>query len=145
MSGVLDAVGRLHPALTHFPIGLALGGMLLETWNTLSRRGASPTGRTLVRLAAGFAVLTAVTGWLHFRPEEYGDRLLAAAGVHRALGIGSLMLLLLTAATGGFGSMPAGPRLWIYRGGYGLAAIAVGTTGHYGGWIVFGWGPIWTP
>jgi hypothetical protein len=83
---------------------------------------------------------------LLFHPGDFRGRTLEAAYVHRVLGIATALGALATAVVGAMGR-PGGTgatRLRLYRFLYGMSALLAGLAGHYGGWIVFGWGRVWT-
>jgi hypothetical protein len=92
------------------------------------------------------AAVAAVSGLLLFHPEDFRGRTLDVARVHRVLGLAAVAAALATAVAGGLSRHPGpiGGRLWSYRLLYCLAAGFAGLAGHYGGWVVFGWGRVWT-
>jgi len=143
---IRNTLGHFHPALVHFPVGLVLAGAILEGWCVLKRKAASDLARTLLVLGLLGAAGAVTSGLALFRPEDFRDRVLAAAHVHRLLGLAAAGLLVPAALAGGWPGRVElrGRRLWIYRLLYGAAGGLVGLAGHYGGWIVFGWGKIWT-
>jgi len=143
---LVNAVSRFHPAIVHFPIALILTGLALEAWKTLRRDGASRTAWVLLGLGTVAALAAAATGLLLFHPGDFQERTRLAARIHRILGLGTVVMAAWSWSVGRFGGFPPrGTRLLLYRVSYVGAALAVGLTGHYGGWIVFGWGRIWTP
>lgn len=82
-----DFLGRLHPALVHFPIALFLAAALAEL--ILFARPASglePTVRFLVYTGAAGGILAALLGWLAagFRMSDRSETL----GLHRWTGTG---------------------------------------------------------
>jgi hypothetical protein len=92
------------------------------------------------------AVAAAFSGLLLFHPSDFQGRTLEVARVHRALGLATATVALAALVAGGITGNP-GPvrgRLRVYRILYYLAAALAGLAGHYGGWIVFGWGRVWT-
>ena len=145
---IRNVYAHFHPALVHFPIGLLCSGAALEAWTAATRRAApSETARTLLLLGFLGIVLSVGSGLALFNPDDFHGRTLDAAAVHRFLGLASVACGLITALLGGVRASrpPIGARLWAYRVTYWLTATLVGLAGHYGGWIVFGWGRIWTP
>lgn len=140
-----NLLGHFHPMLVHFPLAFLLGGAALETWQVFRGEGASPVARPLLVMGAWSAVLAAAAGLALFRAEDFAPRLLAAGRIHRLLGLTATGLSLAALALSAGGSGPSGRRLVAYRVSYILAALAVGMTGHYGGWMVFGWGRVWVP
>jgi len=130
-------IGRLHPLLVHFPIGLVLVAAMAEVV-------ALATGRedwrvvavANVRAGALFAIGAAIAGW----------RLASAPGIdatsslewHRWLGtFGAFAVLGAALATAG---VRGGPpfAVWVYRIALFWAAALVAVTGHLGGLLVWG-------
>jgi len=56
----LDLLGRLHPLLVHFPIGLLMGALLMECWSRLRQVDANYSG--IVHLGAAAGVFSAIAG-----------------------------------------------------------------------------------
>jgi uncharacterized membrane protein len=143
---VRNTVGHFHPALVHFPVALVLAGLGFELWGTLRGRGASGTARLLLVFGLLGALAAALTGLSLFHPEDFQGPTLAVITIHRALGLASAAALVLAGAANGIpgrGELGGG-RLALYRGAYAVSGLLVGLTGHYGGWVVFGWGSVWT-
>lgn len=142
-----NTLGHFHPAIVHFPVALALTGAGFEAWRALRHEEPSRTGRLLLLLAALAGALAALSGLALFRADDFQARTLAAASVHRVLGLTTAAVLVIAASLGGVPGRTRleGFRLVAYRVIYGVAALLVGLTGHYGGWVVFGWGRIWAP
>jgi uncharacterized membrane protein len=133
----MTLIGRLHPLLVHFPIGLVLvaaaaeiGAMAVgvSEWHVVAVAN--------VRAGAACAVGAAIAGWL----------LSLAPGVdasptlewHRWLGTiaatGAVVAALTT--TPSRGRSLRSP--WVYRTALFAAAAAIGVTGHFGGILVWG-------
>jgi uncharacterized membrane protein len=130
-------MGRLHPVLVHFPIGLVLIAALAEvvamitdlhTWRTMAVAN--------VRLGSVFAVGAAITGW---RLASWpGMEATAPLEWHRWLGtIAAVAVFGAALATAGArGRSPV--ATWVYRITLLWAAALVGVTGHCGGLLVWG-------
>ena len=135
--GGMALIGRLHPLLVHFPIGLVLVAAVAEVvamtaglwdWRTVAVAN--------VRAGAVFAIGAAIAGW----------RLASSPGIeattslewHRWLGtIAAVAVLGAALATAGArGRSPL--ALWIYRITLFWAAALVAVTGHFGGVLVWG-------
>ncbi len=147
LSSLRNALGHFHPALVHFPIALLLTGAALEARQSIQgAKVGSELALTLLVLGAGAALAALLSGLLLFHPEDFRGRTLAAVHIHRVLGLatGAAALAALAAGNLAKGPAPTRARLLVYRGLYYVAAGLVGLTGHYGGWVVFGWGKIWT-
>jgi uncharacterized membrane protein len=146
---IRNTYGHFHPALVHFPIGLVLTGAAVEMWSAVVRRRREPSQTARLLLGLGLlATLVAVgSGLALFRPDDFRGRTHEVALMHRTLGLASVPFVLVTVLQGarrrasGFGHV----RLWAYRLTCWGAALLVGLAGHYGGWVVFGWGWVWTP
>jgi uncharacterized membrane protein len=146
LNAIRSTVGHFHPALVHFPVALLLSGAALEAWQIATGGGfRSGIARTLLLLGLAGALAAMLSGLLLFRPEDFRGRTLEVVRIHRVLGLGTGTAAL-AAAAGGLvkGPGPTGRRLWLYRSLYFLTAGLAGLAAHYGGWIVFGWGRVWT-
>lgn len=143
----LEAAGRLHPSLTHFPIALIIAAVVFECVRVLARRDRpSPAALGCLVIAVGGAALASASGWLHADAEGVaGD---SGVELHRWLGIAAGSLALLALSFGLFAAGGDRPRSrWGYLFLTLLAASTVGFTGHQGGELTYGEGwvlePIW--
>lgn len=146
-SAIRNTVGHFHPALVHFPIALLSTGAALEAWRTVrGTSGRSEGARFLLLVGLCGAAAAAFSGLLLFHPGDFRGRTLEVVRVHRVLGLAAAAAALAAAVTGELKRRPGliGGRLWLYRLLYFLAAALAGLAGHYGGWVVFGWGRVWT-
>lgn len=133
-------LGRLHPLVVHFPIGLAIAAAGVEFVNIVARRReASPFALTATGLASIAACFAAWFGWLNADFEgATADNTLF---LHRWLGITGAVALLVVWITGLAGR--SGERhgaLNGYRWGLLVTAIVVGVGAHFGGEMVYGKG-----
>lgn len=132
-------IGRLHPLLVHFPIGLLLAAAAAELVAIHSGRAEwQALALANLRAGAGMGVLTAVAGWGLVRaPFVEPSRLLAwHEWIGTVAAVGSLAAALLSA--GGFARTRRG--LVLYRTAlFGTAAL-VAVAGHLGGALVWGAG-----
>lgn len=141
-----NAMAHAHPALVHFPIALLLTGAGLEAFGAArGRAGRSATARVLLGFGAPAALLAIASGLLLFHPGDFQGRTLQVVRLHRAFGLSTAAVAIAALLAGGIqpDPGPAGRRLRVYRLLYFTAAVMVGLTGHYGGWVVFGWGAVW--
>jgi uncharacterized membrane protein len=150
MSGSLSLIrnllGHAHPIIVHFPVALLLTGAGLETWGIARKHPCrSHTARVLLALGTLAAAGAVVSGLSLFRSGDFMGRTLAVARIHRWLGVSVGSAALVTLGIGELGSSPEGRRLTAYRSLYLLTALVTALAGHYGGWVVFGWGWTWTP
>jgi uncharacterized membrane protein len=130
-------IGRLHPLLVHFPIGLILiaaGAEILAMTTGLFNWRAVAVAN--MRVGAVFAVGAAVAGW----------RLASSPGIeatsslcwHRWLGtIAAVAASGAALATVGADG-PSSFARWVYRITLFWAAALVAVTGHFGGLLVWG-------
>jgi uncharacterized membrane protein len=128
-------VGRLHPLLIHFPIGLVIAAALAEGAAILT---ADDRWRTValanVRAGAVFGLFAAVAGWrLAIEPEMDPSALLEW---HRWLGTVTTGAALAAAVAGARRQSVLGVR--IYRVALFAAGTLVAVTGHLGGLLVWG-------
>lgn len=70
---IVDLFGRMHPLLVHFPIGLLVGALLLESWSRFRKKNTDYSG--LIYLGAVTAVLSALMGGLLKSSGEYAGTL----------------------------------------------------------------------
>ena len=130
-------IGRLHPVLVHFPIGLVLIAAVAELVATTTGVGHwRVVAVANVRAGAVFAIGATIAGW----------RLASSGGIeatsslewHRWLGaIASVAVFGAALATAGARGR-SGSALWVYRIALLWAAALVAVTGHLGGVLVWG-------
>lgn len=131
-------LGRLHPLIVHFPIGLALAAAVVEFVNIIRRRReASPFAFTATGFAAIAACLAAWFGWLNadFEGATPDNTLF----LHRWLGVLAAVGLVVVFLVGMVGR--DGSRLKAfngYRWGLIVCAVLVGLGSHFGGAMVYG-------
>lgn len=145
LENLRNVLGHFHPALVHFPLGLLLTGAGVELWCVLRRRKPSSVSMTLARLGFVAAVLAAGSGFLLLRPGDFRGLTLEVVELHRNLGFAAvgLSVSLVLAAGRKTPESLQGSRRLLYRGFYFLTALVIALAGHYGAWVVFGWGKIW--
>ncbi len=135
-------LGRMHPLLVHFPLGLVLSAAAVESVRWARRDfGISEFTRMAMALAAIGAVAAASTGWLNAWQE--GADASWTLTLHRWLGTAMAAALLPTAWVANRRSVsPAVEAMWAHRGRVATLACAVGVAavGHFGGELVYGEG-----
>lgn len=131
-ASMTDLLGRLHPALVHFPIALFLAAGLAELLAVLRPAlGLEATTRFLVYTGAAGGLIAAALGWFAggWRLSDRSETL----GLHRWTGTGialaGLVLALVVARSG----HPA-PRRLLLAG----LAIALVVQGYWGGELSLG-------
>ena len=135
--GDMALIGRLHPMLVHFPIGLVLIAAAAEVVAmTTDLHVWRAVAVANVRAGAAFGIGAAIAGWL--LASSPGIEATSALEWHRWLGaIAAVAVLGAALATAGAdGRSPLG--LWAYRTTLFWAAAIVAITGHLGGLLVWG-------
>ncbi|MBX3355776.1 MAG: hypothetical protein KF724_08765 [Phycisphaeraceae bacterium] len=143
----VTAIGRLHPAVLHFPLALGVFAAMVECWGWLRRRSApTPTGFTLLWAAAVFAIPAAMSGLLLAEAHDDDSTLMT---LHRWSGIASVILLWVVAITAAVlrrrqkrsadGSTNARGSLIVRLAMIGVAAL-LAWCGHLGGEMKWGSG-----
>ena len=91
---IFQLLGRLHPLVVHFPIGLLVVALFLEFLTLGGKRQGLREGiNWMVFLGAVFALLAAVLGWLLRTYDDYeGDLVL----FHQNAGIATAVLAIVT-------------------------------------------------
>ncbi|WP_299046132.1 DUF1549 domain-containing protein [uncultured Polaribacter sp.] len=92
---ILQFLGRLHPLLVHFPIGLLVVALLLEFLTIVGKRKGLREGiNWMVYIGAGFAIFSALFGWFLKTQDDYSGDLVDN---HQYTGIATAILGLVTA------------------------------------------------
>ena len=130
-------IGRLHPLLVHFPIGLVLIAAMAEVVAMTTGRWDSRTMAVAnVRAGAVFALGAAIAGWR--LASSPGIEATSSLEWHRSLGsIAAVAVFGAALATAGDRSRSPF-ALWVYRITLFWAAALVAVTGHLGGLLVWG-------
>ena len=130
-------IGRLHPMLVHFPIGLVLFAAVAEVVAMTTGRTDWQTVAILnVRAGAIFAIGAAIAGWR--LASSPGMEATSSLDWHRWLGTIAALAVSGSALTtaGTSGRSPSALR--VYRITLFWAAALVAVTGHLGGLLVWG-------
>lgn len=133
---LFQLLGRLHPLIVHFPIGLLVVALFLEVLTLKGKRPGLREGiNWMVYLGAFFALLATVLGWLLRTFDDYSGELVQ---IHQNLGILTAVLSLIAAfllrrtIAGKLNSLVA------YRTVLLLSVIALSITGHLGASLTHG-------
>lgn len=132
-----DFLGRLHPIITHFPIGLLIFAGFLELF-TLGKfqHPMRQAIRLMVIFGALAAIFSALFGWLLAENQGTSGSTL---DLHKNLGIATAILsLLLVFFLQKTENNPKSQLIQSYRGLLFLAGLGVGLAGHFGGSLVHG-------
>ena len=125
---IFELWSRLHPLLVHFPLGLLVGILIVDSWGRIRRKKGDY--RSLIYLGAFTAMIAATMGGALRASGEYAGTLVDQ---HQFTGYLTAGLALLTALIywkkqGGF---PAYLSLWI-------TCISTGIAGHLGAELTHG-------
>ncbi|MGH9162110.1 MAG: DUF1549 domain-containing protein, partial [Vicinamibacteraceae bacterium] len=130
-------IGKLHPLAVHFPIGLLVTVLFLETLTLRGKRTELRSGiRWLVYIGAGSALMAAAQGWLLAAGGDYSSQIVE---YHRWIGTSTAALAVATAflltrahRTGSTGALNA------YRGVLTLSVLCLTVAGHFGAMLTHG-------
>jgi uncharacterized membrane protein len=130
-------VGKLHPMLVHFPIGLVLAAAGAEI---IAIHTGRPVWRTIavanVRAGAVMGAMTVVAGWaLASAPFIEPSRLLTW---HRWTGVAATASAIAAALVSTWSRGPSGRSALVYRTALFSAAAFVAIAGHLGGTLLWG-------
>jgi uncharacterized membrane protein len=130
-------IGRLHPLILHFPIGLVLAAAAAELLAILSGRERwRAVGIANVRAGAACACLTAIAGWaLTSAPFVEPSRLLEW---HRWSGVAGAAAAVAAAASSCQLRQPSQTRVRVYQAALLGAAALIAIAAHLGGTLVWG-------
>lgn len=134
---MLDALGRLHPLVVHFPIALLLVAAIVEVVR-LRRSDHRPLrAGAIVALMGGLGAIGAA--WLGWSGAEVRGGSDPTLETHRWLGVGAALWALVVglAAAWAFAA-PGRGSLARYRFTLIIGALVAGLAGHYGGALVHG-------
>ncbi len=140
VGGFFVRLGRLHPAIVHFPIALILMVALAEFMNFLRPSSLyDQAARFMLLMAALTAPPTAALGWLFAQGETYVDPEAFYLWWHQFLGICVVPLVLLAFfLRWSCGTSTTGRRAYVID--LVLLTIIVAVTGHFGGTLTHGVG-----
>jgi uncharacterized membrane protein len=139
----LETIGRLHPAVVHFPIALLVVAGGLEFWRLIRRqRASSPTAFLCLVIGTIASIVAVILGLIDAKYTNMQD-----VSTHQWLGIATAVAACVILTLG----------LWnrtdkvnpVYRVGVIALALLVGATGYYGGELTYGQGYltelVWPP
>ncbi|RTE55073.1 DUF1553 domain-containing protein [Arenibacter aquaticus] len=133
---IFQFLGRLHPMVVHFPIGLLVVAYFLELLTIGGKRQGLREGiNWMVALGSIFAILSAILGWLLRSHDDYQGELVL---LHQNVGIATALLatiswiLLYNTLNGKLFNYA------YYRLGITLTVIFLAVTGHFGASLTHG-------
>lgn len=133
---ILQLLGRLHPLLVHFPIGLLVVALFMELLTLGGKRKGIREGTyIIVYVGTTFAILSAFFGWLLRTQEDYTGELVDN---HQYVGIATAVLAILTTILlrrtlkGKFKNFRA------YRAGLIATVVLLTIAGHLGASLTHG-------
>ena len=137
-----QTLGRLHPAVVHFPIALLVVAGGLEFCRILIRKkSASPTAVVCLAIGTLASILAVVLGLLDAHYTNMDD-----VSTHQWLGIATAAAATVVLILAIFNRPERANRA--YRVGLLICALLVSITGYYGGELTYGHGYltdlIWT-
>jgi uncharacterized membrane protein len=140
----LQALGRMHPLVLHFPLALVLAAGFLELLVVLRGRSeASGSVKTCLVLGALGALAAGGTGWLFAEYDGPGSSLASTLLWHRWTAIAGGALTLVAAFLAPSGGKPRGGRAFhVVLAG---AVVLVAAAGHLGGDMTWGEGFVLEP
>jgi uncharacterized membrane protein len=142
LSGGVDLLGRLHPALIHFPLALIVTAFAAEMIFVARRdERFSAVARFMIHAGAWMGVAAALSGFARAASITIAPDVSSAFAVHRIAGIATPVLAFLAAALAD-GVRRSGQiwELFLYRIVLALAAAGAVIAGYHGGEIVYGAG-----
>ena len=131
---ILQFLGRLHPLLVHFPIGLLFTGFILELLTLKGKRKGLRDGISfMVNIGAGFAVLSALFGWFLKTQEDYTGNIVDN---HQYTGIATAILALITVLVLNLKKSPVNFKA--YRIVFFVTVVLLTIAGHLGASLTHG-------
>lgn len=133
-------LGRLHPIVVHFPIGLLTAAAIVEAWRAIRRRPVpSEAGTYCLALGTAGAVAAVCLGTLNASHQAVTGDAAVALERHQVMGWISTIAAMAAVGAGQLARRAGGLRTMAVYVGLVLATGAVvGATGHLGGGLVYG-------
>jgi len=133
---ILQLLGRLHPLMVHFPIGLLIVAFIFELLTFNKKRQGLRQGITyMVYIGALFAVLSALFGWLLKTKEDYTGELVDN---HQYTGLATAVLAVITAFILKNSLKKSPIKLTAYRTMLATTVILLSVAGHLGANLTHG-------
>ncbi len=123
-------LGRLHPLLVHFPVGLLCIALLLEAVGWFRKSSEWRSGITaMVWIGTISSILAAALGLILVNQDDYSGNTVT---VHQWAGLATMTLAILTVLALRSGRIP------LYRGLLITTVVGVSVAGHYGSMVTHG-------
>ncbi len=133
---ILQLLGRLHPLLVHFPIGLLVVALFLELFTIRGKKNGLREGiNWMVYLGAIFASLSALFGWLLRSQEDYSGDLVDN---HQYTGIATAVIAAVTALILKNALKKEVVKLGAYRFMLIITVVLLSIAGHLGASLTHG-------
>lgn len=133
---ILQFLGRLHPLLVHFPIGLLVVALFLEVLTFRGKRPGLREGiRWMVIIGAISAVLSTLFGWFLKTQDDYSGDLVDK---HQYIGIATAVLAIATSILLQLTEQGSIKDFRLYRGVLTTTVILLTITGHLGANLTHG-------
>lgn len=130
-------LGRLHPLIVHFPIGVLIVALLLELFTVNKRKPELRSGIHLLLIVGALsAVLAAIFGWLLQEQDQYSGDIL---GFHKWFGIATAVLAAIALMVHRQIVVKSHWQLLkTYRAILVITVVGVSVTGHFGASLTHG-------
>ena len=133
---ILQLLGRFHPLLVHFPIGLLVVALFFELLTIGGKRPALREGiHWMVYVGAAFGVLAALLGWLLRTYDDYSGDLVTN---HQNVGIATAVFSVITALLLRNTLNGKLSDYRVYRSGLMVTVILLAIAGHLGANLTHG-------
>ncbi|MEO0338572.1 MAG: DUF1549 domain-containing protein [Bacteroidota bacterium] len=133
---ILQLLGRFHPLLVHFPIGVLVVALFLEALTIGGKRQGLREGiHWMVYLGTCFAVFSAFSGWFLMTQEAYSGQ---RVQYHQYLGMATAALSLLTALLLYRSLQVSTVNFMLYRLSLLFSVLTMAIAGHLGASLTHG-------
>ena len=123
-------LGRLHPLIVHFPVGLLCIALLLEAIAWFRKSTDMQAGiRAMVWVGTISSIIAAALGLVLVNQDDYGGNTIK---IHQWSGLATMTLAILTVF-----AMRTG-RVTLYRSLLTLTVLGVSLAGHFGAMVTHG-------
>lgn len=135
MDWIFQLIGRLHPMIVHFPIGLIFVALLLEMLTYRGKQGLREGISWLVNLGALSAIIASIMGILLINFDSYGGDLVLN---HQIAGLLTTLFSIITAILLHRAKKAENPNFLAYRISLILTTVILTVAGHLGASLTHG-------